>query len=83
MSRVVQNRHLDELCLTAGRDPASLRRSFNSFGPFDIWKRNASLQSVVEPFSPIGMTEFVIDLPRRDRLEEFERLALQVLPALP
>ena len=77
-----QNRQLDELCRAIGRDPTSLRRSFTSFGPFDIWKGNASLESVVERFSAIGMTEFVIDLPRRERLEEFERLAVEVLPAL-
>ena len=77
-----QNRQLDELCRAIGRDPTSLRRSFTSFGPFDIWKGNVSLESVVERFSAIGMTEFVIDLPRRERLEEFERLAVEVLPAL-
>ena len=77
-----QNRHLDELCLAVGRDPHSLRRSFTSFGPFDVWKSDVSLESVVERFHPIGMTEFVIDLPPRDRLDEFEHLAREVLPAL-
>ena len=77
-----QNRHVDELCLAVGRDPHSLRRSFTSFGPFDVWKSDVSLESVVERFHPIGMTEFVIDLPPRDRLDEFEHLAREVLPAL-
>lgn len=77
-----QNRHVDELCLAVGRDPHSLRRSFTSFGPFDVWKSDVSLESVVERFHPIGMTEFVIDPPPRDRLDEFEHLAREVLPAL-
>lgn len=77
-----QNARLDELCLAIGRDPQSLRRSYTNFGPFDIWENNVSLESVVERFGAIGMTEFVIGLPPVHRIDEFERLADTVIPGL-
>ncbi|MCT7661411.1 LLM class flavin-dependent oxidoreductase [Mycobacterium deserti] len=77
-----QNAKLDELCRAAGRDPLSLRRSFTPFGPYDIWTGGATLEQVVEQFGAIGMTEFVFDLPPKERRSEFEHLATEVIPAL-
>ena len=77
-----QNRKLDEMLEQVGRDPQSLRRSYAVFGPFDIWERNITLQEVVERFGEIGMTEFVLGLPPADRMDEFEQLARETIPAL-
>ena len=77
-----QNHHLDAVLTAAGRDPLSLRRSYALFGPFDIWEQDISLEEVVNVFAAIGMTEFVLGLPPVERMEEFERLALDTIPAL-
>lgn len=77
-----QNNVLDELCEANGREPGSLRRSYTPFGPFDFWNQPISFESLVETFSAIGMTEFVIELPPSSRLAEFEKLACNTIPAL-
>ena len=77
-----QNRQLDALCDAAGRDPRTLRRSYATFGPFDTWEGTVPFAEVVERFSEIGMTEFVIDWPPAERTTEFERLARDVIPTL-
>jgi alkanesulfonate monooxygenase SsuD/methylene tetrahydromethanopterin reductase-like flavin-dependent oxidoreductase (luciferase family) len=76
-----QNRQLDEMLEKAGRDPKSLRRSYAVFGPFDLWEHDVTLE-VVERFGEIGMTEFVLGLPPADRLDKFEQLAQETIPAL-
>jgi alkanesulfonate monooxygenase SsuD/methylene tetrahydromethanopterin reductase-like flavin-dependent oxidoreductase (luciferase family) len=77
-----QNRQLDEMLEKAGRDPKSLRRSYAVFGPFDLWEHDVTLEEVVERFGEIGMTEFVLGLPPADRMDEFEQLARETIPAL-
>lgn len=77
-----QNRKLDDLLEGLGRDPRSLRRSYAVFGPFDIWEHDIALHEVVERFGEIGMTEFVLGLPPVGRMDEFERLAQETIPAL-
>lgn len=77
-----QNKRLDELCEANGRDPGSLRRSFTPFGPFDFWHNPISFEEIVDRFTAIGMSEFVLDLPSADRAAELEKLATQTIPAL-
>jgi hypothetical protein len=77
-----QNQQIDELAVTAGRDPNAIRRSIASFGPFDIWETSFGLEDLVAKFAPIGMTEFVFDVPPDDRLTEFEHLANVIIPNL-
>ncbi len=77
-----QNRQLDDMLDKAGREPESLRRSYAVFGPFDIWDHDITLAEVVERFGDIGMTEFVLGLPPAGRMDEFERLARETIPAL-
>jgi alkanesulfonate monooxygenase SsuD/methylene tetrahydromethanopterin reductase-like flavin-dependent oxidoreductase (luciferase family) len=76
-----QNARIDELAKEAGRDPKEIRRSYTTFGPFELWTGGATLPEAVERFAAIGMTEFVLGLPPRERWNEVERLAAD-LPAL-
>jgi alkanesulfonate monooxygenase SsuD/methylene tetrahydromethanopterin reductase-like flavin-dependent oxidoreductase (luciferase family) len=77
-----QNRRIDELAEAAGRDPASIRRSFALYGPWDPWEAPVTLDEVVERFDTIGITDFVTNIPAPERLEEFERMARETIPAL-
>jgi alkanesulfonate monooxygenase SsuD/methylene tetrahydromethanopterin reductase-like flavin-dependent oxidoreductase (luciferase family) len=77
-----QNRELDELCVAAGRDPASLRRSLTTLLATDPWSAPVSFEEVVERFTAAGMTEFVFGWPPEDRFGELERLAQVVIPKL-
>lgn len=77
-----QNRQLDEMCITAGRDPATLRRSLTLFGPTDPWTSSITLDQVVERFIQVGIKEFVIDWPPTHRSKDFEKLCLDLIPTL-
>lgn len=77
-----QNRHLDELCAAAGCDSATLRRSLALYAATDPWSSPVSLEEIVDRFAPAGITEFVIGWPTEDRVDELERLAHEVIPAL-
>jgi alkanesulfonate monooxygenase SsuD/methylene tetrahydromethanopterin reductase-like flavin-dependent oxidoreductase (luciferase family) len=77
-----QNRQVDELAASAGRDPAAIRRSFALYGPWDPWESPVTLEEVVERFGEIGMTDFVTNIPGGDRLDAFERMAREAIPAL-
>lgn len=77
-----QNRLLDQLCREAGRDPATLRRSYATYGPWDPFEAPVSLEEVVDRFSAIGMTEFVLGWPPAGREAELEALARDVIPTL-
>lgn len=78
-----QNRRLDELCVAAGRDAATLRRSFLTLGATDLlWSAPVRLEDIVECLTRVGVTEFVIGWPPDERLGEFENLAREVIPSL-
>ena len=77
-----QNTRIDELATAAGRDPATIRRSFALYGPWDPWESPVTLEEVVERFDAIGITEFVTNIPPPDRLDDFERMARETIPAL-
>lgn len=73
-----QNRHLDELCTAAGRDPGGLRRSLLLFGPLDPWTSGVAGEEVIERFAAAGMSEFVLCWPPAEHLGSLERLAARV-----
>lgn len=79
---VRQSRHLDELCAAAGRDPSTLRRSLTLFEATDPWSSPVNLEQIADRFAPAGVTEIMITWPPAHRYEEFERLALDTIPAL-
>lgn len=77
-----QNRTIDELATAAGRDPATIRRSLALYGPWDPWESPVTLGEVVARFGAIGISDFVTNIPARQRLDEFERMAREEIPAL-
>jgi len=78
----VQTRELDRLAIAAGRDPASIRRSYTIFGAWDPrWSRH-SYEEVFDRFINVGMSDFVLDWPGDAHQDEFERVARDVIPLL-
>jgi alkanesulfonate monooxygenase SsuD/methylene tetrahydromethanopterin reductase-like flavin-dependent oxidoreductase (luciferase family) len=75
-----QSRRLDELAEAAGRDPASIRRSYTLFGPWDPRAGRYSYDDVFESFSAIGISDFVLDWPDDADLHTFEAAARDALP---
>jgi hypothetical protein len=77
-----QNELLDGLTVANGRKPTDLVRSFTPFGEWDFYGTSTSFEDVFREFTAIGTTEFVIDMPAPEFLEEFERIATRVIPDL-
>jgi alkanesulfonate monooxygenase SsuD/methylene tetrahydromethanopterin reductase-like flavin-dependent oxidoreductase (luciferase family) len=78
-----QNDRLDELCLAAGRDPATLRRQFLLWDTTDPLVPGASLVELVERLTEAGMDDFVLPWPWEPaQLSTFEHLASEVIPGL-
>ena len=78
-----QNDRLDELCLAAGRDPATLRRQFLLWDTTDPLEPGASLVELVERLSEAGIEDFVLPWPwQPSQQEKFEHLAREVIPEL-
>jgi alkanesulfonate monooxygenase SsuD/methylene tetrahydromethanopterin reductase-like flavin-dependent oxidoreductase (luciferase family) len=73
---------LDELTVANGRQPDDLVRSFTPFGEWDFYGTSTSFEEVVREFSTIGMTEFIIDLPATEHMDQFEHIARRVIPEL-
>ena len=76
-----QSRRLDELALAAGRDPASIRRSYTIFGEWDPRAGRYTYEDVFDSFGAIGISDFVLDWPDDDYVDTFEAAAREVLPA--
>ena len=77
-----QTELLEQLLGKQGRDPAALVRSLMGVQALDVWSQSISVPEIVERFGPLGFTEFVIGWPGDDRIDDLERLAQDVLPAL-
>jgi alkanesulfonate monooxygenase SsuD/methylene tetrahydromethanopterin reductase-like flavin-dependent oxidoreductase (luciferase family) len=78
-----QNDRLDELCLAAGRDPATLRRQFLLWDTTDPLEPGASLVELVERLTEAGIEDFVMCWPwQPSQQEKFEHLASEVIPGL-
>jgi alkanesulfonate monooxygenase SsuD/methylene tetrahydromethanopterin reductase-like flavin-dependent oxidoreductase (luciferase family) len=74
-----QNERLDELCVAAGRDPGTVRRSVLLFGPLDPWTSGVEAPEMVERLAAAGISEFVVAWPPAAHQGAFERLAADVL----
>ncbi len=77
-----QTQKIDRLAITVGRDPSAIRRSYTIFGPWDPRAGRFSFEEVFERFGDVGVTDFVLDWPDEVQLEEFERVARDVIPPL-
>jgi alkanesulfonate monooxygenase SsuD/methylene tetrahydromethanopterin reductase-like flavin-dependent oxidoreductase (luciferase family) len=77
-----QNRRIDRLAAEAGRDPSHIRRSYTIFGPWDPRRGAHGYEEIFERFGAAGVTDFVLDWPGEAHLEEFERVARDVIPPL-
>jgi len=75
-----QNAELDELCLAAGRDPATLRRQFLLWDTTDPLAPGALFTELVERLTAVGIEDFVLGWPA-DQAEQ-EKFDEEVLPAL-
>jgi alkanesulfonate monooxygenase SsuD/methylene tetrahydromethanopterin reductase-like flavin-dependent oxidoreductase (luciferase family) len=76
-----QSRTIDELAASAGRDPASIRRSYTLFGPWDPRAGRYTYEDVFSSFGAIGISDFVLDWPDEDDRATLEAAAREVLPA--
>jgi alkanesulfonate monooxygenase SsuD/methylene tetrahydromethanopterin reductase-like flavin-dependent oxidoreductase (luciferase family) len=78
-----QNDRLDELCLAAGRDPATLRRQFLLWDTTDPLIKGASLEQLVADLTEAGIEDFVLGWPEtEEQQEKFDHLVAEVLPTL-
>jgi alkanesulfonate monooxygenase SsuD/methylene tetrahydromethanopterin reductase-like flavin-dependent oxidoreductase (luciferase family) len=75
-----QSRTIDALAASAGRDPASIRRSYTLFGPWDPRAGRYSYEEVFASFGAIGISDFVLDWPDDEGMDAFEAAARGVLP---
>jgi alkanesulfonate monooxygenase SsuD/methylene tetrahydromethanopterin reductase-like flavin-dependent oxidoreductase (luciferase family) len=75
-----QSRTIDALAASAGRDPASIRRSYTLFGPWDPRAGRYSYEEVFASFGAIGISDFVLDWPDDEGIDAFEAAARGVLP---
>jgi alkanesulfonate monooxygenase SsuD/methylene tetrahydromethanopterin reductase-like flavin-dependent oxidoreductase (luciferase family) len=77
-----QNERLDEMCVSFGRDPTELRRSLFLVGALDAWVTPDAVEKIARHFGEIGIGEFVLFWPPDERLDLFEHVASEVMPAL-
>ena len=77
-----QNATLDEYCVSAGREPSSLRRSLLLIHALDAWSSPDAIERFVEKFWPLGIREYVMFWPGDDRRGEIEKAASEVIPRL-
>jgi alkanesulfonate monooxygenase SsuD/methylene tetrahydromethanopterin reductase-like flavin-dependent oxidoreductase (luciferase family) len=77
-----QNERLDEMCVAFGREPTELRRSLFMVGTLDAWTSPEAVEEIVKCFGEIGIGEFVLFWPSDERLDLFEHVATEVIPAL-
>jgi F420-dependent oxidoreductase-like protein len=80
-----RNQILDEHCADIGRDPATILRSLYGWAkllPTDPWASVEAFQDVIGQYRDAGINEFIIDAPRDDQRETFERIARDLIPAL-
>jgi alkanesulfonate monooxygenase SsuD/methylene tetrahydromethanopterin reductase-like flavin-dependent oxidoreductase (luciferase family) len=78
---------LDDLCVAAGRNPGTIRRSLCVFPPLTPWESVEYFRDLVGRYGGIGIDEYVLYWPRawRDAPHEervFEQVCAEVLPAL-
>jgi alkanesulfonate monooxygenase SsuD/methylene tetrahydromethanopterin reductase-like flavin-dependent oxidoreductase (luciferase family) len=75
---------LDRACAEVGRDPKEIIRSVYARSAtleIDTWSSADVIKRMVEGFTAIGITEFVLDPPRPDQWDRFAAIAGEVLRA--
>src|SRR5439155_23247828 len=82
-----RNQQMDEFCVAAGRDPATLRRSIIAGGgvtPDPIWSSVEAFRDFVGRYREAGVDEFIFYYPSRLEKAEghYERVAREVIPSL-
>jgi alkanesulfonate monooxygenase SsuD/methylene tetrahydromethanopterin reductase-like flavin-dependent oxidoreductase (luciferase family) len=77
-----QNERLDEMCVAFGRETTEVRRSLFMVGALDAWASPDAVEQIVKRFGEIGIGEFVLFWPPDERLDLFEHVATEVIPAL-
>jgi alkanesulfonate monooxygenase SsuD/methylene tetrahydromethanopterin reductase-like flavin-dependent oxidoreductase (luciferase family) len=82
---------MDEICATAGRDTATLTRSYTMYdaharprgGLYDYYESVDRFEAMAGPILELGMDELVLYYPPdTSQLDTFERIATEVLPRL-
>lgn len=77
-----QNEALDRRCETAGRDPASLRRSLLLHDALDAWSSPGAFERIVTGFADAGIEEFVVFWPEPAHMARLEQAAATTIPDL-
>ncbi len=82
-----RSHRFDDLCVTAGRDPTTIRHSLVCFPPLTPWQSVEYFRDMVGRFGEIGIDEFVLYWPQtwRDAPGEeavFEEVATTVMPKM-
>jgi hypothetical protein len=75
----------DDLCVSLGRDPGSVRHSLVCFPPLTPWESTVYFEDMVGRYRGVGIDEFVLYWPQswRDEPREqavFEDVARDVIP---
>jgi alkanesulfonate monooxygenase SsuD/methylene tetrahydromethanopterin reductase-like flavin-dependent oxidoreductase (luciferase family) len=82
-----RSHRFDDLCVAAGRDPASIRHSLVCFPPLTPWRSVEYFQDMVGRFREIGIDEFVLYWPQAwgaapGEEAVFEEVTATVMPRL-
>lgn len=82
-----RSHRFDDLCVAAGRDPATLRHSLVCFPPLTPWQSVEYFHDMVGRFAEIGIDEFVLYWPQtwREAPAEdavFEEVTATLIPQL-
>ena len=82
-----RSRRFDDLCVTAGRDPSTIRHSLVCFPPLTPWHSVEYFRDMVGRFGEIGIDEFVLYWPTTwreapDEVAVFELITTTVIPQL-
>ena len=80
-------RRFDDLCVTAGRDPSTIRHSLVCFPPLTPWHSVEYFRDMVGRFGEFGIDEFVLYWPQSwreapDEVAVFEQVTTTVIPQL-
>ena len=74
---------LDECCVSAGRDPSTLTRSFFAGLLVDSpWASVEAFRDLIGRYREIGISEFNFRWPPANQMDIFERIAREVIPSL-
>lgn len=80
-----RSEELDRCCREIGRDPAEIRRMLyhrgDRAGGVQPWASVEAYRDLIERYRAVGITEFVILMPRRELRPVMERIAADLLPA--